>query len=140
MRAGSTASGARTSGSTAPQKDATRQPTGGASMTSMTRAERSRGSRSTRRRAERVEDAHLSVDPHPVLHVLRPQGIAAGLQGRRKHQGIKEREAVLFGEPKGSSIGLQIDRENVRADGADRGERIADFVRRLAKLAARDIG
>jgi predicted dithiol-disulfide oxidoreductase (DUF899 family) len=43
MRANWTVSGACTSGSTAPQRGATRQASGGAATTSTTRAERSRG-------------------------------------------------------------------------------------------------
>jgi hypothetical protein len=60
------------------------------------RSRRSIGS--SGRRAERVGDAELAVDQHPVLHVLRPQGGAAGLQGGGDHQRIDNCKAMPLGE------------------------------------------
>ncbi len=52
------------------------------------------------RRAKRVEDAQLAVDRHAVLHVLRPQGIAAAPSARRSTiiKRVEHREAVSLGE------------------------------------------
>ena len=63
-----------------------------------------------------------------MLHVFRPQGIAARSQGGGDHQRIEKREAVPFAEADRRFMGIDIDRGNGRADRANGGQVIADLL------------
>src|SRR5439155_19910683 len=77
--------------------------------------------------AEPVGDAECAVDEHDVLHVLRPQGGAPGLQRGGDHQRLEHGKTITPRAAERRFMHIKLDRDNGRTDGANGDEIIADF-------------
>src|ERR1700720_3412989 len=66
---------------------------------------------------ERIDDAQAFVKRHFVLHVLRPQDVAAGVKRRGGDHGVIGGEAVSLGELQPGFMSLKRERMN-RQQGA----------------------
>lgn len=75
-----------------------------------------------------------------MLHVLRPKHGAVGAQGGRNHQRVVEGEAVALGLDERLGMRVDVEWQDARAQGADRGDSLADLAPSQAKLAVGDIG
>jgi len=64
------------------------------------------------RRAKRIDDAQAFAQRHPVLHVLRPQRIAACVKRRGCDHGVVGGKAVPLGEPQSGLVNLDGQRMN----------------------------
>src|SRR5205814_6457501 len=102
MRADWTASGASTSGSTAPLRAATRRSTGGAATTSTTSAERHRGERLRKRRRGRPRRSRLVV-PRGRAD-LRNHGAAYGSRWRPAGYALRWRAGCVTAERNGPDV------------------------------------
>jgi hypothetical protein len=58
-------------------------------------------------RNERIGDAQAFLDHHPILHVFRPQRVAAGVKRRGDDHGVIGSNAVAPGQTKPGFVDLR---------------------------------
>ena len=86
-----------------------------------------------------IDDAKAFVQRHVVPHILRPQRVAAGVEGRGGDHGVAGGKAVPLGEPQSGFVDLNGKRVNRQQTAKHFQKRVRIGPGHL-HLPARDIG